>query len=452
MSGEIMPTPATSRRPGRHCCRRPGKRAVATTSPSLLFRLEELAGGVAAEHALRGAAVAERAHDELPQTQAFTPAVLPGVEDRPAGRRGRRARRRRHAGRRNRARRGRQPGWRNRACAGRRSRGAETPAQQTPEAEASLRGDGRSRRAPRAPLFSRHASAAPSGPVSVLLLRAGPPSPCPADAGRGGAAGRSRLRRRATGAVVALVIVGAIALGAVLAARPSTSSAPTRDGQVTVYNGLPYTLPGGIGSTPSYFVSGVTAAELSPHERHRLFNNELARSRATQSGHPDSSSTSPASASEQADRPPVHPRAASCSALLVAFTSRWTVFEAQRAPEQPPDARERSRASQSSAATIVADDRHDARSPTRDRRASTGSSCAATRSGAVRVSRSASTIPTRRAPGLEAYRNGALAGTPPQHNRSSTSSRASARGATTSSPRSTPRPRRSPTRDLAGRV
>ena len=47
------------------------------------------------------------------------------------------------------------------------------------------------------------------------------------------------------------------------------------NGQVTVFNGLPYTLPGGVHLYTSYFVSGITVAELSALERRRLFNNEL---------------------------------------------------------------------------------------------------------------------------------------------------------------------------------
>jgi hypothetical protein len=46
-------------------------------------------------------------------------------------------------------------------------------------------------------------------------------------------------------------------------------------GQVTIYNGLPYSLPGGVHLYTEYFVSGVTVAELSSLERTRLFTNEL---------------------------------------------------------------------------------------------------------------------------------------------------------------------------------
>ena len=87
--------------------------------------------------------------------------------------------------------------------------------------------------------------------------------------------GRSRLRRRLTAAAVVLVVVGVVALGAVLATQSVYFIGTDSYGQVTVYNGLPYVLPGGLRLYTQYFVSGVTVAELSPLERGRLFNNQL---------------------------------------------------------------------------------------------------------------------------------------------------------------------------------
>jgi protein phosphatase len=86
---------------------------------------------------------------------------------------------------------------------------------------------------------------------------------------------RSRLRRRLTAAAVVLVVVGVVALGAVLATQSVYFIGTDSYGQVTVYNGLPYVLPGGLRLYTQYFVSGVTVAELSPLERGRLFNNQL---------------------------------------------------------------------------------------------------------------------------------------------------------------------------------
>ena len=87
--------------------------------------------------------------------------------------------------------------------------------------------------------------------------------------------GRSRLRRRLTIGGVVVVVVGAIAIGALLAAQSVYFIGTDSGGQVAVFNGLPFTLPGGIHLYTRYFVSGLTVAELSPLERRRLFDNEL---------------------------------------------------------------------------------------------------------------------------------------------------------------------------------
>ena len=71
-----------------------------------------------------------------------------------------------------------------------------------------------------------------------------------------------------------------LALAAVLATQSVYFIGTDSNGQVTVYNGVPYTLPGGVRLYTQYFVSGVTAAELSRLERRRLFNNELRSQRS----------------------------------------------------------------------------------------------------------------------------------------------------------------------------
>jgi protein phosphatase len=91
---------------------------------------------------------------------------------------------------------------------------------------------------------------------------------------------RPGIIRRRRGAllrsgVVTLAVVGVLAAAGVLAAQAVYFVSTDSYGQVTVYNGLPYNLPGGIRLYTEYFVSGVTAAELSPLERRRLFNEEL---------------------------------------------------------------------------------------------------------------------------------------------------------------------------------
>ena len=72
-----------------------------------------------------------------------------------------------------------------------------------------------------------------------------------------------------------LTILAAVAVGGLLAIQAVYFIGTDANGQVTVYNGLPYTLPGGIRLYTRYFVSGITVAELKPPERTRLFNNEL---------------------------------------------------------------------------------------------------------------------------------------------------------------------------------
>jgi len=90
------------------------------------------------------------------------------------------------------------------------------------------------------------------------------------------AARRSRRRVRRAGRIGAgLAIAGAIAAAMVLALQGVYFIGADRYGQVTIYNGLPYALPGGIKLYTQYFVSGITTAELGPNERHRLFNDQL---------------------------------------------------------------------------------------------------------------------------------------------------------------------------------
>jgi protein phosphatase len=88
--------------------------------------------------------------------------------------------------------------------------------------------------------------------------------------------GRARRRPRPWAVLIAVVTaVAVVAVGLVLAAQAVYFVGADPAGQVTIYNGLPYTLPGGIRLYTEYFVSGITTAELSPLERRRLFNDEL---------------------------------------------------------------------------------------------------------------------------------------------------------------------------------
>jgi PPM family protein phosphatase len=93
---------------------------------------------------------------------------------------------------------------------------------------------------------------------------------------------RRRRFRRAGPIIAMLAVVAVIVTGAVLAIQTVYFVSTTANGQVTIFNGVPYTLPGGVRLYTRYFVSGITAAEVSKGERARLFNNEL-RSQAAAS-------------------------------------------------------------------------------------------------------------------------------------------------------------------------
>ncbi len=132
----------------------------------------------------------------------------------------------------------------------------------------SSRGEGGSPAEPAALI----APAAPPAqePASPRIHRRAPRMPRPPRSG-----GRPRLRRRVTATLVVIGVFAVLAVGALLATQSVYFIGTDAYGQVTIYNGLPYVLPGGVRLYTQYFVSGVTAAELSPLERGRLFNNQL---------------------------------------------------------------------------------------------------------------------------------------------------------------------------------
>ncbi|MGH2880716.1 MAG: Stp1/IreP family PP2C-type Ser/Thr phosphatase [Solirubrobacteraceae bacterium] len=89
---------------------------------------------------------------------------------------------------------------------------------------------------------------------------------------------KSRLRRggRALRApLIALVVLAALAAGAYLALQSVYFIATNRRGLVTVYSGVPYELPGGVKLYSSEYVSGVSAATLSPQHRAALLDHSL---------------------------------------------------------------------------------------------------------------------------------------------------------------------------------
>jgi serine/threonine protein phosphatase PrpC len=98
----------------------------------------------------------------------------------------------------------------------------------------------------------------------------------------GGTRKRRRLRRLAP-AVIALVVLGLVASGVYLAAQSIYFIGTNARGLVTLYRGVPYQLPGGIKLYSSDYVSGVSAATLSPVRRRTLLDHSL-RSQAKATG------------------------------------------------------------------------------------------------------------------------------------------------------------------------
>jgi serine/threonine protein phosphatase PrpC len=85
---------------------------------------------------------------------------------------------------------------------------------------------------------------------------------------------RRRLRRLRT-PVVLLVVAGLLAASAYLALQSVYFIGTNQRGLVTMYNGLPYELPGKIKLYTSDYVSGVSAATLAPTRRQALLDHSL---------------------------------------------------------------------------------------------------------------------------------------------------------------------------------
>jgi protein phosphatase len=110
-----------------------------------------------------------------------------------------------------------------------------------------------------------------SPPASVRPRSARLPTSPRAPAGK-------RKRRRLRGLVpvgIALVVLGLIASGAYVAAQSVYFIGTNARGFVTLYRGVPYRLPGGIELYSSDYVSGVSAATLSPVRRRTLLDHSL---------------------------------------------------------------------------------------------------------------------------------------------------------------------------------
>jgi PPM family protein phosphatase len=87
-------------------------------------------------------------------------------------------------------------------------------------------------------------------------------------------AGLARARRTGVAAAV-LVVLGLLAGGAYLALQSVYFIATNDRGLVTIYRGVPFSLPGGIALYSSDYVSGVSASALAAAHRRALLDHSL---------------------------------------------------------------------------------------------------------------------------------------------------------------------------------
>jgi PPM family protein phosphatase len=110
-----------------------------------------------------------------------------------------------------------------------------------------------------------------TGVADVPIARRHPRRP---SARRDGRKRRFRIRRVA-GLGVTLAILALIAGGAYLGIQSIYFIGTNERGLVTVFRGVPYTLPGGLALYETEYVSGVSASTLSPQRRHSLLDHSL---------------------------------------------------------------------------------------------------------------------------------------------------------------------------------
>ncbi len=109
-------------------------------------------------------------------------------------------------------------------------------------------------------------------PVTPRRPRHGPAR----DNGASGSRRRLRRRlRRASAVAVVLVTLGLIGSAGYLALQSIYFIGTNSRGLVTLYNGLPYRLPGGIPLYTSAYVSGVSASTIPPTRRRSLLDHSL---------------------------------------------------------------------------------------------------------------------------------------------------------------------------------
>ena len=114
---------------------------------------------------------------------------------------------------------------------------------------------------------------APAVAPSTPPTRARTPR-APADRPPAPAARRRRIRR-AGALLVVLAVLGVIGAAAYLAVQSVYFIGTNARGLVTLYRGLPFSLPGGLALYSSDYVSGVSASTLTPARRHTLLDHSL---------------------------------------------------------------------------------------------------------------------------------------------------------------------------------
>ncbi len=152
-----------------------------------------------------------------------------------------------------------------------------------PPEDAALSGAGAG--LPAAPPGGSGAEAPPSAPAVALMTRSAgenakpvtPRRPRPGTAATAGGGRSRRLRRlrRATALLVTLIILGLLGSAAYLATQSIYFIGTNSRGLVTIYNGLPYRLPGGIALYTTTYVSGVAASTIAPERRRTLLDHSL---------------------------------------------------------------------------------------------------------------------------------------------------------------------------------
>jgi PPM family protein phosphatase len=116
------------------------------------------------------------------------------------------------------------------------------------------------------------ATAGAATAATAAVIPRTPRLPPPNPTGRS----RRRARLRRIGALaVTLLVVGVIGSGIYVALQSVYFIGTNSRGFVTMYQGVPYRLPGNLALYSSDYVSGVSAATLTPQRRHALLNHSL---------------------------------------------------------------------------------------------------------------------------------------------------------------------------------